>query len=250
MRPGITRAGLPALALLAVAGAPAAPPDLSGRWARLEVTTALSDVPVVGDITSETRAISIVDVRKTASGYEVTERVCALANDSLGGAVRARFPRAFLRAVSGASAPARLAADEGRLRYEESRPVRVRGAALEDPSREALPTAPSDPRLVDADEDGQPGLTVQVEGLVKGEIYVVQRDESALEGAVLAPDRIAGLVRWKAEQVVLGASRDVLAGNPDNRPHPEPGRSYFRMRRVPARATCPEVIRRASTLFR
>lgn len=223
--------------------------DLSGRWARVVVTTAVSEVPVLGDITSETRAVVLLDVKKKDGGFVVEEQVCGIENEVLGGMVKARFPRAFLRAVSGGRSPARLVSTKDGLRYVEEKTVRVKGARLGDVSGDALPTRADDPRIEDPDADGQPGLTVEVEGMVDGKIYVVQRDESALAGQVRDRSRIEGLVRWKAEQKVLGASRSMLRTDPDNRPHPEPKKSWFRMRRVPSRATCPEVMRRAPTLF-
>jgi hypothetical protein len=240
---------LSATILALLAAGPGPTPELTGRWARLQVTAAVSEVPVIGEVSSETRALSIVDLRRRGDGYVVREQVCGLENESLGGAVRARFPAPFLRALGAPELAAEVHLEAGVLRYEEVRPSRVRGAALADPAADPLPADTADPRLVDADGDGQPGLTVKIEGLVDGEVYVVQRDSSTLLGRVLAPDHIRGAVRWRAEQEVLGASRDVLATNPDNRPHPEPGRSRFEMRRIPARATCPQLLRRVATLF-
>lgn len=247
------RSKLPLLLLLAplCAGAIEGPDDLdlSGRWARVEVTTALSDVPMLGGITSKTTSVVLLDVRKDKAGFSVREKICRIENESLGGMVRAKFSRAFLKAVSGGRTPARLERTPQGLRYVEERPNRVRGADLADVKAEALPTRRDDPRISDPDADGQPGLTVKVEGVVDGEIYVVQRDESALAGQVRDARRIDGLVRWKAEQAVVGASRSVLETNPDNRPHPEPAKSWFRMRRVPRSATCAQVLRRAPRLF-
>ena len=37
-----------------------------------------------------------------------------------------------------------------------------------------LPGEADDPRVVDADSDGNPGVTVQVRGLIDGEVYMVQ----------------------------------------------------------------------------
>lgn len=253
MKNAAPRALLPLLALAPLCLGKAEPPpselDLSGRWARVEVTTALSDVPMIGGITSKTTSVVLLDVHKDAEGFSVEERVCNIENETLGGMVRARFPRAFLKAVSGSKTPARLVQTSSGLRYVEDRPLRVRGARLADSEAEDLPTRPDDPRIEDSDEDGRPGLTVKVEGMVEGEIYVVQRDKSALAGQVRDGRRIEGLVDWQAEQQVLGASRSMLETNPDNRPHPEKSKSWFRMRRVPRSATCDQVLRRVPRLF-
>lgn len=232
----------------AEAGPPA--PNLAGRWARLEVTTALSKVPVLGDLTTQTRALSIVDLRPDGQGLSVQQEVCALDNETMGGVVQASFPPAFLRAVSGTLSHARLQPSGEGLRYIEVRPLRVAGATLAAPDSEPLPKDPDDPRLVDGDQDGHPGLTVVVSGFVKGEVYVVQRDASNLFGTVHPNARqIRGQVQWTAEQSVIGASKEMLASEPNSRPHPEAHRSYFLMTRVPNSASCEQVRARRDRLF-
>ncbi len=238
------------LVLLSNAAPAQAAPNLSGRWARLEVTTALSKVPVLGDLTSQTRAWTIVTLNQQGQGLEVQEQLCGLQNETLGGAVQTVFPPAFIQAVSGHPRQATLRVRGSRLQYQEDRPLRVNGAQLEDPKNDALPQSSEDPRLKDPDGDGQPGLTVRIEGFVEGQVYVVQRDASQLRGEVHTNGRlIKGLIRWSAEQSVVGASRDMLNKNPQSRPHPEPKRSYFRMRRIPNNASCQQVLARRDTLF-
>lgn len=240
------------LLMLVLGDATAAPaaPNLSGRWARLEVTTALSKVPVLGDLTSQTRAWTIVTLTQKGERVSVQEQLCGLQNETLGGAVQTIFPQAFIDAVSGDPRKATLRVSGSKLQYRETRPLRVNGARLEDTKNDVLPSSPEDPRLEDPDGDGQPGLTVQIEGFVDGQVYVVQRDISELRGEVHTNGRlIKGLIRWSAEQSVVGASRDMLNKNPQSRPHPEPQRSYFRMRRIPNSASCQQVLGRRDTLF-
>ena len=249
MRPLLWLALAATLPSSAASARPAAP-DLSGTWARVEVTTALSEVPVLGDLTSRTRALSLLTFTEEGGGLWVQTQVCALENETLGGAVQATFPKAFLRAVSGGRYPARLETTADGLRYVEERPTRVSGATLRNIAQDDLPKRSDDPRLEDSDRDGHPGLTVHVGGFVEGEIYVVQRDASHLEGEV-SPNRrqIQGRVTWTAEQSVVGASRSMLASTPDNRPHPDPEESFFRMRRVPEGARCADIVRRSRQLF-
>lgn len=224
-------------------------PNLAGKWARLQVTTAVSDVPVVGDVSSETVGIVLLSVRQEGDRLELKEQICALKNESLGGAVEARFPVSFLEALSGNVKTARLVRQGDAIRYLEDEDTRVHGARLEDPLTDDLPQSQGDPRVRDADGDGEPGMTVRVDGIVDGEIYVVQRTSAEFHGELLSPKKISGAISWRSEQSVVGASSSFLESNPDARPHPDPDKSFFRMRRVPSSATCPQVVRLSRRLF-
>lgn len=252
MSPGVVIAT--ALAVVPVPARQATAPthlDLSGTWARLQVTTALSQVPLVGEVESQTRGIVLLRLSMCGlDEFEVEERICSLSNKTAGGFVKTSFPPGFVRALSGRHKRARLVrGPQGKVRYEELFYVHVGGARLSNPRTDTLPETAEDPRIIDADEDGHPGLTLVVGGLVGGQVYIVQRDASELSGAVLSPRRIAGRVWWKSEQHVVGASHRLLTTNPDARPHPGARANYFRMRRVPRNATCAEIRARAKRLF-
>lgn len=223
-------------------------PNVSGRWARLQVTTAVSSVPVLGDVTSETVGVVLLNIRQKGDQLEVWERVCGLKSKSLGGVVKTRFPPNFLRAISGQKKPAQLRKSQGQVEYIEPKYVRVRGAELAN-TQDDLPKNQEDPRIVDSDRDGRPGLTVKVEGFVDGDVYVVQRDSAAMFGTLATSGRIEGRIEWDTDQQVIGASREILGKNPETAPHPDPGKSYFQMRRVPRAATCKDVLRRVGRLF-
>lgn len=225
--------------------------DLSGTWARLQVTTALSTVPLLGEIESKTTGLVLLHVSKRGPDeFTVEERVCGLKNVTAGGLVKTTFPHGFLRALSGTRKRARLVPTaDGTVRYEELYDVRVGGARLRDPRAETLPEEPGDPRIFDADGDGRPGLTLRVGGIVRGEVYIVQRDASELSGSVLSNNRISGRVWWTSEHRVLGASRAILRTNPKARPHPGNRANRFRMTRVPAHATCADVRAKTPRLF-
>ena len=225
--------------------------DLTGTWARLQVTTAISTVPVLGEVESKTRGLVLLraSMRET-DDFVLEEEICELTNVTAGGVIKTIFPQKFVHALSGRKKNVRLMRDAaGRVRYEELYYVHIGGAHLENPRFEPLPTQSDDPRIVDADEDGHPGLTLEVGGLIGGEIYIVQRDASELSGSFLSPNRIVGRVSWESEQSVVDASPSLLKANPHARPHPSTRANFFRMRRVPVHATCDDVKTRARKLF-
>jgi hypothetical protein len=231
-------------------GAPALP-DLSGSWAQATVTTAVSDLPFFGETDVATTAILKVTITQEGAALTLVETLCDLHTGSPSRFVRTEYPTAFLRALSGhrrAAALERRA--DGRVAFVEARRVRVLGARLERPERDPLPARPDDPRLVDPDRDKRPGATVHVRGVVSGELQVVQRASSALDGMVAGDGgAIDGRVAWTTEQVVIDATRDLFRDPPPSWPHPDAARSFFRLRRVPETATCGDLVARKAALL-
>lgn len=76
-----------------------------------------------------------------------------------------------------------------------------------DPS-ETLEQDPSRYQFIDADGDGQPGVTVSllVAGIYPGELYIARRERFANEVALTNRYRLEGYVRDQSEQLVIGAS--------------------------------------------
>lgn len=74
--------------------------------------------------------------------------------------------------------------------YEPPPSVVVVGATLDNPESDELPTAADDPRVVDADSDGNPGVTVQ--NSLGGPQHIVFRNVGVGHGRVLSSNRIVG----------------------------------------------------------
>lgn len=230
--------------------APAAPqpPALGGTWAQEFVTASTSRVPVVGEVDSLSRTLLLVQIGQEGSALRISSRVCAVEMDT-GSVVRTEIPRAFVRALPTRTNRARLLARDGTWSIRDWTTFEVIGADLPDPQNTPLPRRAGDPYIIDQDGDGQPGMTVNIRGMVSGEIYVVQRGWSELDATTVRPDRIEGAVRWSMEQRVLGASRWMLDSEPPTWPSTQPGASYFRTVRLADGAGCQDVVARGSSDF-
>jgi len=82
------------------------------------------------------------------------------------------------------------------------------------PTDAPLPATADDPRVVDQDEDGLPGVTATVttpDGTPICTVQLVERLRVTLEGAVVNARHIEGLLVSHIEQVVLSASTDLCA---------------------------------------
>jgi hypothetical protein len=89
----------------------------------------------------------------------------------------------------------------------------VFGARLSDPATDALPTDPNDPRVVDVDNDGYPGLSVGLGGvgsLISGTLRSVQRQATALHGLAVAADRVEGGMAYQSDQSVVASQPPSL----------------------------------------
>ncbi|MEZ4451797.1 MAG: hypothetical protein R3B09_20205 [Nannocystaceae bacterium] len=240
-------AAAPALALaLALAPRPVeAERDLSGRWLLAQVTTTVATVPVLGDIEARTRVVALQDLRHDGRRLRGAGTLCRLDIDSGTRFVTTTLPLAFKLSLPRPVVDAVL--EDGGATLRTGRQLVVVGARLERPEDEPLPTSPDDPRVVDQDRDGRPGVTIRIRGIVRGSIYVAQRSWTRLRGARRADGGYAGAVDFGTEQVVLGATSSRLDTPPPARPLPSASR--FELVPVPAETTCAEALARTEGWF-
>jgi hypothetical protein len=103
----------------------------------------------------------------------------------------------------------------------------------------SLPTKPNDPAVYDWDGDGHPGATLKLSlpFLPDGELRVVQRGHSVLDGRVVGDGRIEGEIDVRLfEQRVIGAWPTFLNRSPEI--EPEPGGSRFSITPIPPQTSC------------
>lgn len=240
--------------LLASGNSPAAAiggafPDLAGRWAKKVVLTSVATPPVVGKVTSRMETHLIVDVDQSGRQVVLQPETCDVAINSDFKLVRTVLPNEFTRAVPDERRDGLIVGEKGDFRLHINRNRTVVGASLREPSSEVLPSKPNDPRVVDADQDGKPGITIEIEGLVQGRVFLVQRAWDLYDADVTTSDKIEGTVDWNVEQAILGSSSVFLRKPPAVRPHPDPAKSRFEMVRVSSKSDCSDVLERRKELF-
>ena len=213
-------------------------PSLSGLWAFIQVTGAISDAPVIGKVSTKTQALGIIDVSQDKAQLRLSETMCELSTSSPTPLVRTVYPQAFLNALSGNIRRAQLIREENRTRFIQAQAWDAHGTRLTNISTDPLPTLEKDPRVIDEDEDGFPGLTVHITGLVGGKVRVVTKGWTALEGELISNNRIEGYVRWFTEQRILSATNSLLKSPPRTSPDKDPTQSWFRMIRPSSDTTC------------
>jgi hypothetical protein len=227
------------------------PLDVSGSWAQLQVVSTLADAPVIGQIQTTSSAILRWQITQGDDGALLIEQAaCDLDLTTESDFTQMLIPDAFIDAIETYQKPGTLDTRVSPPRLDVPGHPEVHGAVLEDPMTDPMPTTADDPRVFDADGDGQPGLTVYVTGIIDGGLYVVQRNMATIEGATVSATRMEGLMGWSQEQVVLGSDNSILAENPMvTSVDPTPENTHFVAVRIPADWACDEILAHRDTLF-
>jgi len=215
--------------------------NVSGTWALLQVETSIVRSSFTNDFHTET--ISILRLQQTQTGSTVSADAtwCDRYAYSPDSTVQTTLPADYASMLSGFTWTGSYAQDAtGAWSYQLDPQILVQGAILADPTdKNSLPTDPTDPRLVDLDGDGHPGLTVLLTGLIDGSAYVVQWDQFALAGRPTASDHIVGEVTFDTRENVVD-SDPALIKQVVAQPIPDanPCVSFFVLARVADAADC------------
>jgi hypothetical protein len=213
----------------------------------LQVTTTVSDIPVIGEVTSKTRAVTLVDLSYQPKDEKITGEgeVCTVHLDSGSTIVKTTLPPRFAKTVPKPRINAHIRKKGKRYTFDNPRRTYILGAKLDNPETDSLPTEPDDARVTDPDKDNRPGVTVWVSGLVSGQVYVVQRNWTHYLGDVLSDSRIEGKIRFGSRQQVLDASSWHLKSAPAE-PRADFAQSYFILVKLAPSSTCQDAVSQAA----
>jgi hypothetical protein len=107
------------------------------------------------------------------------------------------------------------------------RPATPTLLGIEGDPAQPLSADPNDPGLTDPDQDGHPGVTVQISvgRFFKGEIYITRREIFSNYLTLNNNGILTGYVVDRSEQFVVGASKRILAQESNSVQHPDKGLS-------------------------
>ena len=206
---------------------------------RLEMVMAsVSRLPFFGSSKSASRSISLVEIRAEGGELIQSHRVCDFRVLDDSAMIKMIFPDKFVAALAQHTYPIRVEKDVEGWRYRADLGVERIGYRPGSGDTR-LPTAVDDPSVYDWDGDGNPGATLKlsVPLLPDGELYVVQRGHSVLNGRITQSGKIEGDIDVRSfEHRVLGARPGFLNKSPEIRPDPKESR--FSMTQVAEGSTC------------
>jgi hypothetical protein len=226
--------------------------DVSGRWALRTIGAQRSQPQGLDEFQTRIISVMLVEQQQGGEGITASASYCDHTTEDDGAIVSAIIPDTYREMLKPMMRTGTFAQGEGGLRYRLDRLYEVVGATLQDTAEEALPTEPDDPRVIDEDDDGRPGVTILLSGLVDGEVHVVERKRTELDGVAVSKDRIEGTLDFASEQSVVGAdpaSLEASIATTRTYPDPETCSSTFVLVRVPDDADCAFIKGQADTLF-
>jgi hypothetical protein len=116
---------------------------------------------------------------------------------------------------------------------------------------DALPTSNTDPRVVDQDGDGNPGVTIDVTLSTSSfPVYVVQTDRDTFSGTADSSGNLTAVVVDGAQQNVIGSSNPLFAmASLTTVPTSDTSQNVARFVRVPSALACADLLTQIGTLF-
>ena len=209
-------------------------PALEGRWALIQVFPLLAEIPLAGEVEQTSHVALFTEISQDDATLVMNDTYCFTHITTATPIAGTEIPQAFMESLTAQPRYGSLASSDGVLRLEMETYTEVRGAVLSDPDADPLPTDPEDPRIIDQDGDGSPGMSVHVSvlGLLEGQIHVVQRVRYRMSGYVVDENTMIGTLEWSDERTVVGATNPVFLTRSASRPHPDPARHRFVMIRV------------------
>lgn len=158
---------------------------------------------------------------------------------------------AATRAIKPVATPVELSRVDGKLHV--SRPATPTGIGItfDDPASDILPTDPTDPRIIDADGDGKPGVTstIKLGEDFEAEIYLARREIFAYEVTQESPDRFVGSITDDSEQLILGATDPLFETPTEWVQLEDPARNPVIWQRVDAGTDCDAIAQQRAELF-
>ncbi len=235
--------------ILTTVTASAAPPNLSGTWAIQRVTRLLDKVPVVGSVSTKMMTLLFVKAKQKRNKLKMTATVCAIKMKPSTDVISIGPIPGLARGLSGKSRVFTIKGKGPKFHIHQPETLFQWGMKLKNPAKDALPTTPDDPRIIDVDGDYKPGMTIRIKGLIKGELYVVQRDWSEWNGTLVSPNRIEGNIKWRFDRVIVDRSSPLLPKTHNARADQTPRHNTFTMVRVPDNIRCKTLLRDRKKFF-
>ncbi len=226
--------------------AKANPPKIAGTWALKLVTAANNEVPVVGEIVSETVSYEKITIDQTGTELELTEQVCDVTVRSSQSAVKTVIPDRFVAHIRQITRPGTLELEDGRWRINIPEQLKFFGVK---PSigTAKLPEDKNSEYVFDQDKDGQPGMTIELDGVLSGNLYVIQRSWDELVGKRYKSGQFAGPAKWHTDQIVVEKSGRIFGDMDPSKPVLD--KSYFRLVPVDGDPSCEEIVQKKDEIF-
>ncbi len=229
--------------------------SLEGVWASQVINVQLLENQFVEVQEVVFTSINRVEIKQAGEQLTLHTQVCDLKRSRFG-STDLVYPSATIASLEPTIAFSSIMepAVQSELSWSE---VRLMGWVQDPnlpPEQQPIPESADDPRVVDADNDNNPGVTLQISSEsnaeLNGDIYSVGRSAIQYLGVVSSLGRIEGFSQTQLESITLGASNPVLTlGETTATPHPDAPQSTFVLLRVADDVGCEAIVQLAEQIF-
>jgi len=186
---------------------------VEGRYAHYDIVAYYSDMGLMGKFKNLIISYGFSTFEKEDGKLKITDRFChseQISNQDFTPTV----PDEMTQAIIPDSIFIEINKDDdGNFYLYRPRTPTLLGIEYEDPYNTPLPKSikPDDPRLVDADNDGNPGVTVFIDMFNKTEeLYIARREIFAFEAYLKENGNVEGVVHDDSEQLIIDATNFLL----------------------------------------
>ena len=164
--------------------------------------------------------------------------------------IKSRVPDSFTRAIVPRTTPVVVTA--GSVDFAIFRPSTPTAIGIQLNPEEELPLDPKDPRIIDSDDDGKPGVTVYIEAgppVNNAELYIARREIFAYQMEKDNAGGFKGYVIDNSEQLIVGSNTILLRGQRNPKQHENPNLSPIYLVPVAADTDCESLMEMREELF-
>lgn len=187
--------------------------SVAGRYAHYDIVAYYSDMGLMGVFKNLIISYGFTTFEIEDGKLKITDRFChseQISNQDFTTTV----PDAMTQAIIPDSTFMEIKQDDGGnfYLYRPQTPTLL-GIEYDDPYNTPLPESikPDDPRLVDSDKDGKPGVTVFIDMFNKTEqLYIARREIFAFDAYLKENGNIEGIVYDDSEQLIIDATSFLL----------------------------------------
>jgi hypothetical protein len=217
---------------------------LAGRYAHYDV------VAYQGDMKTMIISYGFSDFDVVDGGLRTKQTFC-FSEARSDQPVKISFSDAATQAIKPPPVLVKVTKQDGRTRIVRPPTPTGIGIRLEDPTNDPLPKDPNDPRIVDDDGDGHPGVTARVEVTPEfiGEIYLARREIFEYDLTPQDDGSMTGHVNDNSEQLIIGASDPIFVQGGEWTQHPDRAKSPIILKPVPRSWDCARLRAERPTLF-
>ena len=209
----------------------------------------IMNVPILGELENISMVYGLTEVRANgAGGVEMIERGCG-ARSEAGDTIQVVIPAAIPQSIEAPVTTLNVWEQDGVINWTRPLVVAPIGIRLDDPVNDPLPMDPADPRIWDQDGDGSPGVTVNVEGFASGDLYIIQKQISSLNGVINDSGELEGFVVDDSEQYTIGSTNPLLNQQIPSVPNPDRTLSTLRSVRMTEPVDCAWLLENQANLF-